>query len=186
MDFLYKCIKSGKTKAQLLVRFPPNDFVDKLELLKRPWLVYEIPGIRFSKERGVDWDMSFEDIHKLAATLANADIFICYTSSLSVDAAIFDKPVINIDFDTENKKIVSRSPRYFYKMAHYQKAIRTGGIKLPRSQEELINSINEYLENPFLDKAGRARLVSEQCWKLDGQAGQRIANFLLRESGIKI
>lgn len=167
------------TNAQLLVRFQPNDFADEVEINKRPGLVYDIPGIRFSAKRGVDWDMSFADIKHLTDTLANADLFICYASSMSIDAAVFDKPVINIDFEANPKEFMSKSPTYFYRMTHYQKAVKTGGIAYPKTKNDFLQQINRYLEKPALDREGRGRLVEEQCFRLDGQAGERIANFII-------
>lgn len=167
------------TNAQLFVRFQPNDFTDEVELKKRPWLKYDLPGIRFSSKRGIDWDMSFDDIHGLTDTLANCDVFICYASSMSIDAAVFDKPVINIDFEIRKKELMSKSPTYFYKMTHYKNAVKAGGIAYPKSRAELIAQVNKYLENLSLDREGRRRLVAEQCWKMDGRAGERIANFLI-------
>ena len=183
IDLLESNIKSGQIKnAQLMVRFQPNDFVDEEELKRRPDLKYDRPGIRFSAERGVDWDMSFEDIKSLTDTLANTDVFICYASSMSIDAAIFEKPVINIDFEVREKELMSKSPTYFYQMTHYQNAVKTGGISYPKSREELIKEINLYLDNPGHRREGRARLVKEQCWKLDGKSGERIANIILESA----
>lgn len=181
IDLLHNSI----TDAQLLVRFQPNDFADEEEIKKRPWLIYDLPGIRFSAKRGVDWDMSFEDIKNLTDTLANADLFICYASSMSIDAAVFDKPVINIDFEVREKELMSKSPTYFYKMTHYQNAVKTGGIRYSKSREEFLSDINQYLKNPSLDREGRKRLVEEQCWRIDGRAGERIANLIIRELGIR-
>ncbi|MBI2454396.1 MAG: hypothetical protein HYV54_02400 [Parcubacteria group bacterium] len=180
IDLLQTAIKSGQIqRAQLMVRFQPNDFADELELKKRSWLIYDYPGIRFSKERGVDWDMSFDDIKGLTDTLANADVFVCYASSMSIDAAIFNKPVINIDFEVKRSELMSKSPTYFYQMTHYQNAVKSGGISYPKSKEEFINQINLYLENPTLDREGRQCLVREQCWQVDGKSGKRIANIIL-------
>jgi len=180
IDLLRSAIAVGEIKnAQLLVRFQPNDFADQAEINKRPGLVYDIPGIRFSAKRGVDWDMSFADIKHLTDTLANADLFICYASSMSIDAAVFDKPVINIDFEVREKNAMSKSPTYFYKMTHYAKAVATGGIAYPKNKREFIDQINRYLGNPSLDREGRRRLVEEQCFRLDGHAGERIANFII-------
>ncbi len=180
IDLLHTWMVDGQVRsAQLLVRFQPNDFFDEAEMQKRPWLIYDRPGIRFSKERGVDWDMSFNDIRGLTDTLTNADLFICYASSMSVDAAIFDKPVINIDFEVRPKELMSKSPTYFYKMTHYAKAARTGGIRYPKSKEEFLKDINDYLDNPKLDDLGRHKLVGEQCWKLDGHSSERVAKVIL-------
>ncbi len=179
VDLLHAAISAGRIpNAQLLVRFQPNDFLDESELRKRSYLVYDRPGIRFSSTRGVDWDMSFDDIRGLTDTLANADLFICYASSMSIDAAVFHKPVINIDFEVKERQLLSKSPTHFYQMTHYRNAVNSGGIAYPRSEEELISQIRRYLEHPELDEEGRARLVREQCGELDGHAGQRIAGFL--------
>jgi hypothetical protein len=165
--------------SELLVRFQPNDFLDEEEIKKRPWLIYDYPGVRFSKKRGVDWDMSFADLQHLTDTLNYASLFVCYATSLSIDAAIFDKPVINIGFEVKEKQKLSQTPTHFYKTAHYKKAATTGGIRFVKSPEELLEWIKKYLEHPELDSEGRKRLVQEQCWRTDGRAGERIANFII-------
>ena len=164
--------------AQLFVRFQPNDFIENEELEKRPWLRYAMPGVRFSRARGVNWDMSFDDIKGLTDTLANADLFICYASSISVDAAVFDKPVINIDFEIKGGPL-SKSPTFFYKTEHYKKVVKSGAIQYPKSKEDFLLWINKYLANPAIDREARKKLVSDQCWKLDGKSGSRIAGHIL-------
>lgn len=177
-------LKSYFTKSllpkdvELLVRFQPNDFIDEAELQKRPWLIYDYPGVRFSKKRGVDWDMSFADLQHLVDTLYYSSLFICYATSLSIDAAIFDKPVININFEVKEKQRLSQTPTHFYKTTHYAKAGKTGGIRFVNNQEEFLAWINKYLEQPELDREGRKLLVSQQCGEVDGKAGERIAKLI--------
>lgn len=165
--------------VEMLVRFQPNDFLDEEEIKKRPWLKYDYPGVRFSKKRGVDWDMSFADLQHLTDTLYYSSLFVCYATSLSVDAAVFDKPVINIDFEVKEKQKLSQTATHFYKTAHYAKAARTGGIRFVKSKEELLEWINKYLTSPALDRDGRRQLVAEQCWKIDGQTGERVVKIIL-------
>lgn len=165
---------------QLLVRFPPNDVVEIEESLSKLEIVWQKPGVRFSAKRGVDWDMSFADLEDLADTLYYAGLFICYTSSMSIDAAVFDKPVINIGFDIRPNDPLARRPTQFYGMEHYKNILRYGGIAIVKSPEELENWIKEYLNNPSLNSAGRQKIVLEQCWRLDGRAGERAADFLLK------
>ena len=167
--------------VRMLIRFQPNDFVDERELAKRPWLRYDYPGRRFSAERGVDWDMDEKDLEHLVNTLAHMSLLVCYASSLSVDAAIFDKPVINLGFETRPARFLSKSPVHYYRMTHYRKALDSGGIRFVRSRDELLDWMRRYLENPGLDRAGRERLVREQCGMLDGKAGERIATVVLEE-----
>lgn len=180
IDMLREETQKGNIKnAELFIRFQPNDFIDEKELKKRPDLKYDAPGIRFSRERGVNWDMSFKDIKGLTDTLANADLFVCYASSMSIDAAVFNKPVINIDFEIKEKTMLSKTPTFFYKTEHYGRVVKSGAACYPKSRQELVNWINKYLANPEIDCEARKRLVEEQCFKLDGCSGKRIADHIL-------
>lgn len=182
IDFLHELHDEGKfgKNTALLIRFHPKDFIDKMELQKRPYLVYDYTGVRFPSKTLVDWDMSFEDLRHLFDTLYYTDLLICYASSLSIDAAIFDQPIINIDFKIKKSNKILKSPALFYKMEHYKKAINTGGIKLVNSESELIKWVNLYLEDPVLERDGRKRLVDEQCKFTDGKSGERIGRFILK------
>lgn len=183
IDFLSELIKSEEIKhnCELLVRFQPNDFIDMEEIKKRPYLKYDNPGIRFGTKRGVDWDMNKQDLFHLRDTLSHMSLLICYASSLSVDAAVFDKPVININFEIkENDKLI-KSPTQYYHSTHYKNALNTGGIRLVDNKESLIETINSYLENSHQDSLGRKILIKEQTAFIDGLSGERIAQFLLQQ-----
>lgn len=182
IDLLHRWIGEGALgpDSDFLVRFQPNDTVSEAECSKRPWLHFDRPGTRFSRTRGVDWDMSESEMRHLADTLSHASLLVCYASSLSVDAAAFDRPVINIDFELRVGELMAKSPTQFYHMEHYKNALATGGIRLVHSEVELLEWINRYLANPALDREGRLRLVEEQCGAIDGRAGERIAHSVLR------
>ena len=183
IDILEAGIKNGKIgpDAALLVRFQPNDFVDEAELKCRPGLHYDIPGIRFGTERGVDWDMGFRELSHLTDTLAHLAVLVCYASSIPIDAAIFSKPTVGIAFEVK-KQLLAKSPTQYYRTEHYAKAVATGGIRLARSKDDLITAINAYLADPSLDRDKRARLIEMQCWRVDGKAGERIAEHILRSA----
>ena len=187
IDLLHRWGSDGRLGQDIdfLVRFQPNDTVAEYEIRKRPWLHYDRPGTRFSATRGTDWDMSQSEMRHLADTLFHTSLLVCYASSMSVDAAIFGKPVINIDFEIKPAERLIKSPTQFYGMEHYQKALRTGGIRLVRSAEELAQWLRRYLDDSTLDRQGRARLVSEQCGVMDGNAGRRIARIILEAAAGK-
>ena len=170
--------KFGDHELTLIVRFPPNDFVEIDKLTTFVHVIYQIPGIRFSQKRGADWDMTDEDLELLKETLHYCSLVVCFYSSLSIDAALVDKPVINVNFNIKDKEIISR-PHHYYQSTHYSKALATGGLKLVKNEQELIEALKKYLENPFLDRAGREELVRSQCFRADGQSGRRAAEFLL-------
>ena len=181
IDLLWDWKRDGRLGEglEILVRFPPNDFVDEKEVAKRPWLRYDQPGTLFSKKRGIDWDLNFEDLEYLRNTLYHMKLIVCYASSISVDAAILDKPVININFEIKPNQLLSKSPTQFYQMAHYKKSLDSGGIRLVSSPEKLLEWIGRYISNPELDRSGRKKMVMEQCRFMDGKSGERIGKFIL-------
>jgi len=183
IDLLHQHViekKYGKA-VDFFVRFPPNDFLNDNEIKKRPWLKWYYPAIRFSKKRGSDWDMNFKDLILLTDTLNYASVVVCYASSLSIDAAVFDKPIINLNFEMRREKKLIKSPTKFYKFEHYKKALATNAIKLVEGEEELIRTVRNYLTNPELEREERKRLVSEQCSYIDGKSGQRMVEFLISQ-----
>lgn len=182
IDLLERLRKEGHfgENVSLHVRFSPNEFPEKEELARRPWLSYTHPGIRFSEHRGIDWDMDFEELRHLTDTLHHMSVMICYASSISVDAAVLDKPVINLNFEIKPQQLLS-SPTKFYQMTHYKKALDSGGIRLVNSKKELVESVRRYLNDPSLDAEGRKKLAGEQCQFLDGKSGERIGKFILSQ-----
>jgi CDP-glycerol glycerophosphotransferase (TagB/SpsB family) len=182
IDLLYRLQGEGKfgADAAVLVRFQPNDFLDEAELKKRPHLIYDYPGIRFSGTRGVDWDMNAEHLKHLRDTLHHISLLVCYASSVSIDAAVFDKPIININFETRKVDSFEKASTKYYSFTHYKKALRAGGIRLVQNEGELVDWANQYLANPSIDREGRQRLVAEQCQFTDGKSGERIGKFILR------
>lgn len=169
---------------QILVRFQPNDFVDREELELRPHLLYDYPGTRFTKTRGVDWDMSKKEIQHLADTLHHADLMVSYASSISIDAALFDTPIININFTTEKIELFRGSPMQFYLqyhlIDHYMKAVATGAISVVQTVADFCVQVRKYLDDPALDRSKRRKLVETQCVYTDGKSGERIGRFLLQ------
>lgn len=180
VDLLDDLITSGSLPhTELLIRFQPNDFVDDKEVAKRPHLAYDYPGIRFGSKRGVDWDMNQADLDHLSDTLFHMSVIVCYASSISIDAAYFDKPIINIGFELHPPRFLIQSPTQYYQSLHYRNALNTGAIDLVSTREELVQSLTVYLNDPRRKIAERARLVSEQCVYTDGASGRRIAEYIL-------
>jgi len=131
-------------------------------------------------------EILIKDMDHLADTLFYSEVMISTCSTMSIDAAVFDKPIINLAFDGWEKKPFHQSIVSAYRPnhAHYQPIIKTGGVKIAYSLTELIGFINLYLENPSLDSAGRQMIVREQCWQLDGHSGKRIGEYLLSSIGV--
>lgn len=107
----------------------------------------------------------------LAATIKAADVVLNVASTISIDAAIFDKPVVNIAVEPCSRK--------FHYYAHYANIVATGGVRVAHTNDQLINFINQYLKDSSLDSVGRFRIVKEQCYMVDGKSARRVANAIL-------
>ncbi len=145
-----------------------------ISVTEKPITYIESHNVKYS-------EVEKRDMEHLADTLFHSDVTINTCSTMSIDAAAFDKPVINIVFDGHEKKPYYDSVRQFYDETriHYVPILKSGGVRLANNKEELIKYINMYLENPDLDREGRKKIIEEQCWKLDGKSGERIFNYLL-------
>jgi CDP-glycerol glycerophosphotransferase (TagB/SpsB family) len=163
----------------LLVRLHPSDRPEDYKRFEgKPGLVFQRPG-RPSSVNARDWNPTHEDMFGLAETMRYSDVIINVASTITIDASVFDTPVVNIAFDGFQNKPYELSCQRYYKYEHYERIVRTGGVKVAYTPEEMVKFTQAYLDDPTLDSAGRERIRQEQCWKSDGQAGKRIAEYLL-------
>ena len=127
-----------------------------------------------------DWEFSKNDLELLVNTLCYSDVVLNYMSTLSIDAAVFDKPVINLRFDADTNTPPHHKIDIFVRYLHYRSTEASGGIRLVRNIREMIEAINIYLKNPALDREGRKRMIREQIEFTDGLSGMRTAEYIKR------
>lgn len=126
---------------------------------------------------------AFSDTDTFVNLVYHCDVLINVASTLAVDAAVFDKPVICIDFDDPQKKIPywKSVHRLFDSFDHYERLVATGGARLPKSFERLIDDINDYLKHPEKDNEGRQAIIDLLVAPFDGKAGTRLGAILSEE-----
>lgn len=127
------------------------------------------------------WDPPKEEMVRFANELKHMDVMITFISTITLESAIFDKPVINIDFYAPDEP--DQGPYFgrWYGASHYQDILKTGGVVLAQSEEQLKDLINMYLAKPETDNENRKLLAKTMCGDLDGRSGERMANFILNE-----
>jgi hypothetical protein len=126
------------------------------------------------------WIPAEDNTQHLGRTMAFSDVVLNIASTITVDAACFDTPTINIAFDIKpcGNEYVGNVGRY-YKYTHYKLVVDTGAAALVSSPQELLAAVRAYLTDPALDRIGRALLLRKQVGKLDGQAWRRTADAIL-------
>jgi len=179
-EILDQAIDHGKFNkpVQVLVRNHPNHPADFSKLDSTKNFVIENPGKTFNKNPK-ETEITKQDSVHLADTVYYADVVIYVATTLGLDALVFNKPEIIIDFDGRETIDYYHSVRRYHDEDHMKIMISCGGVRVAISSDDLIGLINDYLNDPTLDQTGRDKMVSQQLYKLDGQSGKRIGEFIL-------
>ena len=176
-------IRSGRFEhpAQILVRLHPrDDRAHYAEFEQVPEIILEKPFRETVKAAdGLAVDVTADAQQHLADTLCHSDVIINVASTIAIEAAIFDTPVVNIAFDGEAPSDFARSARRYYRFTHYANITRHQAVRVAETPDALVADINRYLAAPSLDAAGRRQVVLEQCQFTDGRSAERVAQAVV-------
>jgi CDP-glycerol glycerophosphotransferase (TagB/SpsB family) len=163
--------------CQLIIRLHPGASPDRFLELKGEDVYVDSPG---HSEIWLDgWDPGGADMRHLGNIIQSSDVVINIASTITIDASCLDRPVINIAFDADHPRPYWDSVARGYEYTHYRNIVRTSGVRLAKSKNELLDYVSAYLKDPRLDSEGRKRIVSEQCCYTDGKSGKRVADYVL-------
>jgi hypothetical protein len=171
-------------KVQVLVRLHPRDDLSAYAAFQNvPNVLIEKPfrATRAVSGDGLAIDVTAENQQHLADTMRHSDVVVNVASTLAVEAAIVDTPVVNISFDGEQPSEWVRSARRYYRFTHYTNVTRHGAVRVAETPEQLVTYIGRYLDEPSLDREGRRAVAAEQCQFLDGRSASRVAAFVAGE-----
>lgn len=110
-----------------------------------------------------------------------ADVVISIFSTTAIEAAILDKPTLTIGFDGYKRRPYHQSIRRLEDMSHFKNVLGTESVRVVRNFEDLYRSLNEYLHNPARDREKRKFLVQKMCYRQDGRASERLADFIFEK-----
>jgi hypothetical protein len=182
---LLRAIRDGRLPqaAQVLVRLHPRDEMEHYaEFEGVPGVILEKPfkpTVRAGD--GLAVDVTADSQAHLAATMRHSDVIVNVASTIAIEAAIFDTPVVNVAFDGEVDGPPELSARRYYRFTHYVNITRHDAVRVAWSPDELIHHAGAYLADPALDREGRRRVTLEQCQFLDGRSAERVAGFIAEE-----
>lgn len=184
-------IRSGAIhgNVQLIFRPVPTEDGRRYDGVRQhyPEMIYAQPAWR-SRGEG-EWFKfvpTSEDVRFLANLAHHSDVNINVASTVTLDFAIHDKPVVNLAYDMDGK-LPFGMPIYefHYLMDHYRPVVELGAARVARSPEELAAHVNAYLRDPSLDREGRRRLVELEVGVPVGQASARVVEALGRIAGVE-
>jgi CDP-glycerol glycerophosphotransferase (TagB/SpsB family) len=166
--------------TQILVRLHLRDEMEPYEAFRGlPHVIIEKPFRPTVKAGdGLAVDVTAESQQHLADTMRYSDVVVNVASTIAIEAAVFDTPVVNIAFDGETPSPWEQSARRYYRFTHYVNITRHGAVRVAEQPSALVEEIGRYLDDPSLDRDGRRRVVLEQCQFLDGRSAERVASFV--------
>ncbi len=170
--------KQIRGEAQVLLRPAPVDDGRRFSQLCEDYseLIFAAPA--WMRNGNGTWSHvmpQMEDVQFLANLTRHADVNVNVASTMTLDFALHNKPVVNVAFDVATPPPFGVSLwEFFYQFEHYRPVVELGAARFARSPTELAEFINMYLENPAVDRAGRLKLVELEVGAPLGHAGKNI------------
>ncbi len=106
--------------------------------------------------------------------LAHADVVVGVYTTMLIEAAALDRPLVAPAFDGYRTRPYHRSIRRFEAFDHFQEVLASGAVRTARSFDDLLLILRRYLDDPAVDERERHILRERVCFRLDGKASERI------------
>lgn len=135
-----------------------------------------------------NWDKLLpqkSDRSLLLNTLLHSDIVINTASTMTIDAFLFGKPVINTAFDSKPYVLGIHIKDCYYKFEHYLPVVNTQAAKIVYEEKDFEQAILDYLENPNQDADNRELLLNQEIGVPVQKSNQVILENLVQISQTK-
>ena len=197
-DLVSKAISTKKIdNAHIIVRIHPLfyqidknkeiEFQSALDVFNEIKKKYNCLTINYPNitSNNINFEMHFEEQHFLKNLILSSDLIINIYSTVNIEGAILDRPLINIDFDNFkpmyewSKKYKRQNLSIDRNLDHNLRIMRYGGISNVKSEKDLINEINNYLSNPERKKNERKVIAVKEGGPYKGSSGRNIAHQII-------
>ena len=124
------------------------------------------------------WCPTYEEVVYAGNLLNHSDICLTPGSTMTLEAAIFDTPIIVPVFNDYQPEIWEDYYSRFCLVWHFGRLVREDLLPLVRNKQELKDWIDKYLSDPSLYKMGRKRIVDDYVQFSDGGAINRLVDVI--------
>ncbi|GHA50364.1 hypothetical protein GCM10007103_33900 [Salinimicrobium marinum] len=184
IEVIAKLIKQIKLTENInfLVRTSPAEDGSRFrEVVNRfPFIKWNYPKWKLTrKDHPEPWSQRVplpEDLIDLRSLLEYCDLNINMCSTMSLDFMLFDKPVINPNFGTEENDLYD--DQKYLQYSHYERVVQSGAVATVKNEEELLREINFSLNNPEARIKEQKELLKLQIGKPLEETSQRITETL--------
>jgi CDP-glycerol glycerophosphotransferase (TagB/SpsB family) len=175
--------------SQLLVRLHPNHFMDvhlfAEERRRIQQLAQDVPHVHVVEPVPFGGELGYysgEDMPEKTSMMAHSDVFLTVYSTMVVEAAIHDRPIVSVCLDTPGGW---NTPRKYSlplsRIGDWPTHLRFREAKAGRvalSEREIRDAVNAYLKDPAADRESRRAFIEREVTFKDGSAGRRTGEYL--------
>lgn len=176
--------------CQLLVRLHPNHFMnvpafrEEREQIRQ--IADDMPHVNVVEPAALGEGLghySGEDMDEKASMMAHADVFLTVYSTMVVEAAVHDRPIVSVCLDSPTGWDWPR--KYTLPLSQignwptHERFRQAGAGKVAMDERQLRQAINAGLSQPMAEAAGRRAFAEREITYTDGSAGRRTADHLL-------
>jgi hypothetical protein len=178
-----------------LVRLHPNHFWDNWLFQNERERIYklasELPHVHVVEPVPIGGELGYysgEDMPEKASMMAHADVFLTVYSTMVVEAAIHDRPIVSVCIDAPRGwGYIRRLPLRKYSLPlskigdwpTHDRFRKSGAGKVVYNKPQLRDVINVYLMHPEADEENRRSFVEREVVFTDGSAGRKTGEYLL-------
>ncbi|MEW6285220.1 MAG: hypothetical protein AB1509_03235 [Chloroflexota bacterium] len=178
--------------SQLLIRLHPSHFQDKPKIFAEERArVFELekkyPHVHVVQPKPLGGSLGYyggEDMDEKASMLAYSDVFVTVYSTMVVEAAVHDTPIVAAVIDSPNgwnhPTKFSLSLKEIGDWPTHKRFRDAKAGRVAANEAELREAVNAYLKNPQLDSAERRKFIEDEITYTDASAGKRTAEFILK------
>jgi CDP-glycerol glycerophosphotransferase (TagB/SpsB family) len=178
--------------SQLLIRLHPSHFQDKPQIFAEERArVFELekkyPHVHVVQPKPLGGSLGYyggEDMDEKSSMLAYSDVFVTVYSTMVVEAAVHDTPIIAAVIDSPNgwnhPNKFSLSLKEIGNWPTHKRFREARAGRVAATEAELRETLNLYLKDKTLDSAERRKFVQDEITFTDGTSGQRTAEFILK------
>jgi len=177
IEQLLQAIVAGQVASdyQVLIKCHPFDNFDGYEKLLGRYPVALRPT-QLARGQSIDeWLPAVSEIEESRDCLYFCAMDINIFSTVTIEAAFFDKPVIHIAYDPLPIDPGRIPCHEYYNWEHFKHIVQKDASILVRSTEELLAAIRTYSADPTHKREGRRRVVEEYIGDGLGKGAREVA-----------
>jgi CDP-Glycerol:Poly(glycerophosphate) glycerophosphotransferase len=181
---------SLSSPSQLLVRLHPNHFWENhlfaAEREKIRQLASDLPHVHVVEPVPLGASLGYysgEDMPEKASMMAHSDVFLTVYSTMVVETAIHQRPIVSACLDAPGGWNIPR--KFSLPLSEignwptHDRFRRSGFGRIAMNVNDLREAINFYLQNPEAEARERQAFIQRECTFTDGSSGRRTGEYLL-------